>query len=121
MCIRDRVKVYATTAAYDTAISTWLAAQVEGTAYAPLTTEGEFAAPAAMSVKLEKTQDLRYGENPQQAAAVYRFDAANAPLFSSDAPLVGAEQLQGKPLSYNNFLDAEAAWNACLLYTSRCV
>ena len=109
---RLQVKVYATTAAYDTAISTWLAAQVEGTAYAPLTTEGEFAAPAAMSVKLEKTQDLRYGENPQQAAAVYRFDAANAPLFSSDAPLVGAEQLQGKPLSYNNFLDAEAAWNA---------
>lgn len=109
---RLQVKVYATTAAYDTAISTWLAAQVEGTAYAPLTAEGEFAAPAAMSVKLEKTQDLRYGENPQQAAAVYRFDAANAPLFSSDAPLVGAEQLQGKPLSYNNFLDAEAAWNA---------
>ena len=70
------------------------------------------AAPAAMSVKLEKAQDLRYGENPHQAAAVYRFDAANAPLFSSEAPLVGAEQLQGKPLSYNNFLDAEAAWNA---------
>ena len=109
---RLQVKVYATTAAYDTAISTWLAAQVEGVASAPLTAEGEFAAPAAMSVKLEKAQDLRYGENPQQAAAVYRFDAANAPLFSSDAPLVGAEQLQGKPLSYNNFLDAEAAWNA---------
>ena len=109
---RLQVKVYATTAAYDTAISTWLAAQIEGAACAPLTAEGEFAAPAAMSVKLEKTQDLRYGENPQQAAAVYRFDAANAPLFSSEAPLVGAEQLQGKPLSYNNFLDAEAAWNA---------
>ncbi len=109
---RLQVKVYATTAAYDTAISTWLAAQVEGAVCAPLTAEGEFAAPAAMSVKLEKTQDLRYGENPQQAAAVYRFDAANAPLFSSDAPLVGAQNLQGKPLSSNNFLDAEAAWNA---------
>ena len=110
---RLQVKVYTTTAAYDGAISTWLAAQAEsGCADAVLTADGEFAAPAAMSVKLEKAQDLRYGENPHQAAAVYRFDAANAPLFSSEAPLVGAEQLQGKPLSYNNFLDAEAAWNA---------
>lgn len=106
-----QAKVYKTTAAYDGAIAAWLAAQAgEGTQV--LTDEGEFAAPEAMSVKLEKAQDLRYGENPQQAAAVYRFDAANAPLFSSDAPLVGAQQLQGKPLSYNNFLDAEAAWNA---------
>lgn len=106
-----QAKVYKTTAAYDGAIAAWLAAQAgEGTQV--LTDEGEFAAPEAMSVKLEKAQDLRYGENPQQAAAVYRFDAANALLFSSDAPLVGAQQLQGKPLSYNNFLDAEAAWNA---------
>lgn len=110
---RLQVKVYTTTAAYDGAISSWLAAQAEsGCAGAVLTADGEFAAPETMSVKLEKAQDLRYGENPHQAAAVYRFDAANAPLFSSDAPLVGAEQLQGKPLSYNNFLDAEAAWNA---------
>ena len=110
---RLQVKVYTTTAAYDGAISTWLAAQAEsGCADAVLTADGEFAAPTAMSVKLEKAQDLRSGENPHQAAAVYRFDAANAPLFSSEAPLVGAEQLQGKPLSYNNFLDAEAAWNA---------
>lgn len=113
---RLQVKVYATTAAYDGAISAWLSAQAEG-AGAPaasdvLAADGEFAAPAEMNVKLEKAQDLRYGENPHQAAAVYRFDAANAPLFSSAAPLVGAEQLQGKPLSYNNFLDAEAAWNA---------
>ncbi len=109
---RLQVKVYTTTAAYDGAISTWLAAQASGSADAALTADGEFAAPATMGMKLEKAQDLRYGENPQQAAAVYRFDAANAPLFSSAAPLVGAEQLQGKPRSYNNFLDAEAAWNA---------
>lgn len=113
---RLQVKVYTTTAAYDGAISAWLSAQAEGStdraASGVLTADGEFAAPVDMSVRLEKAQDLRYGENPHQAAAVYRFDAANAPLFSSDAPLVGAEQLQGKPLSYNNFLDAEAAWNA---------
>ena len=106
---RLQVKVYATTAAYDGAISTWLAAQAEAQT-APAT--GEFAPPATLELHLEKAQDLRYGENPHQAAAVYRFADGFSELGSSAAPLVGAEQLQGKPLSYNNYLDAEAAWNA---------
>ena len=106
---RLQVKVYATTAAYDGAISTWLAAQAEAQA-APAT--GEFVPPATLELRLEKAQDLRYGENPHQAAAVYRFADGFSELGSSAAPLVGAEQLQGKPLSYNNYLDAEAAWNA---------
>ena len=100
-------KVYATTAAYDTAIATWLAAQ-------PL--PGEEAAqaealPASMGIELEKVEDLRYGENPQQSAAVYRFSDDFAARGSSAFPLVGAEQLNGKPLSYNNYLDGDAAWN----------
>ena len=106
---RLQVKVYATTAAYDGAISTWLAAQAEAQT-APAT--GEFVPPATLELHLEKAQDLRYGENPHQAAAVYRFADGFSELGSSAAPLVGAEQLQGKPLSYNNYLDAEAAWNA---------
>ena len=106
---RLQVKVYATTAAYDGAISTWLAAQAEAQA-APAA--GEFVPPATLELRLEKAQDLRYGENPHQAAAVYRFADGFSELGSSAAPLVGAEQLQGKPLSYNNYLDAEAAWNA---------
>lgn len=102
-------KVYTRTAAYDTAISTWLnnyLAKEEGEQAEPELT------PEHIELHLEKTQDLRYGENPHQAAAVYRFTDAFGNVASSASPLVGAEQIQGKPLSYNNFLDADAAWNA---------
>ncbi len=51
-----------------------------------------------------KVQDLRYGENPHQRAAVYRDPLAH-PGSLAAAPLLG-----GKPLSYNNLLDAQAAW-----------
>lgn len=103
-----QLKVYETTALYDTAIATWLADQLdaeEGGA------EAESGLPDEFGVWLEKADDLRYGENPQQAAAVYRFADEFAELGSSEHPLVGAEQIQGKPLSYNNYLDADAAWN----------
>ena len=103
-----QLKVYETTALYDTAIATWLADQLdaeEGGA------EAESGLPNEFGVWLEKADDLRYGENPQQAAAVYRFADEFAELGSSEHPLVGAEQIQGKPLSYNNYLDADAAWN----------
>ena len=107
-------KVYSTTASYDAAISTWMAGQLAAgadTAADAAETEG-FEPPAAFDLHLEKAQDLRYGENPHQTAAVYRFADDFAELGSSAYPLVGAEQIQGKPLSYNNFLDADAAWNA---------
>ena len=103
-----QLKVYETTALYDTAIATWLADQLdaeEGDA------EAESDLPDEFGVWLEKADDLRYGENPQQTAAVYRFADEFAELGSSEHPLVGAEQIQGKPLSYNNYLDADAAWN----------
>ncbi len=103
-----QLKVYETTALYDTAIATWLADQLdaeEGGA------EAESGLPDEFGVWLEKADDLRYGENPRQAAAVYRFADEFAELGSSEHPLVGAEQIQGKPLSYNNYLDADAAWN----------
>lgn len=103
-----QLKVYETTALYDTAIAAWLADQLdaeEGGA------EAESGLPDEFGVWLEKADDLRYGENPQQAAAVYRLADEFAELGSSEHPLVGAEQIQGKPLSYNNYLDADAAWN----------
>ena len=103
-----QLKVYETTALYDTAIATWLADQLdaeEGDA------EAESDLPDEFGVWLEKADDLRYGENPQQAAAVYRFADEFAELGSSEQPLVGAAQIQGKPRSYNNYLDADAAWN----------
>ena len=104
-------KVYSTTARYDAAISNWMAGQLPAAEADEVVSEG-FEPPATLDLHLEKAQDLRYGENPHQAAAVYRFADDFAAMGSSASPLVGAEQLQGKPLSYNNFLDADAAWNA---------
>ena len=108
---RLAAKVYTTTAAYDTAISLWLNDYLGGQDAA---VEGgdAFEPPAEFSLHLTKVQDLRYGENPHQSAAVYRFGEDFAPFGASANPLVGATQIQGKPLSYNNLLDADAAWNA---------
>jgi phosphoribosylaminoimidazolecarboxamide formyltransferase/IMP cyclohydrolase len=61
------------------------------------------AFPALLHLRLEKLQDLRYGENPHQRAAFYR------ELGRTDG-LAGARQLQGKELSYNNLLDLHAGW-----------
>ena len=105
-----QLKVYQTTAAYDTAIAAWLGEQAKA---AECCCEGECCCgeaasefPEKFELAATKEQDLRYGENPQQAAAFY---------VSPDAPahsLARAEQVQGKPLSYNNLLDADAAWAA---------
>ena len=91
------LKVVKTTAAYDGAIATYLSSVVESE-------QSKF--PETLLVKATKEQDLRYGENPQQSAAFYRMPGA--PAHS----LANAQQLQGKPLSYNNLLDTDAAWAA---------
>jgi phosphoribosylaminoimidazolecarboxamide formyltransferase/IMP cyclohydrolase len=63
-----------------------------------------------------KVQDLRYGENSHQQAALYR------DLYPAPGSLVSAEQLQGKELSYNNIADADAAWEAVKSFnTTACV
>jgi phosphoribosylaminoimidazolecarboxamide formyltransferase/IMP cyclohydrolase len=81
---------------YDGAISDYLSAiQPDGShAQFPAQTNGRFI----------KLQDLRYGENSHQQAALYR------DLYPSAGSLVTAKQLQGKELSYNNIADADAAW-----------
>ena len=108
---RLAAKVYTRTAAYDTAISMWLNTYLElqGEAIDP---DDPFDIPSVFGMQLTKVQDLRYGEHPHQTAAVFRFGSDFEQLGSSPNPLVGAEQIQGKELSYNNFLDADAAWNA---------
>lgn len=85
-------KVYAHTAAYDGAIAAYLGA---GEA-------AEAAFPPALSLTLEKVQDLRYGENPDQPAAFYRTAGAGGGLPA-------LRQLQGKELSFNNLLDVDGA------------
>jgi len=63
--------------------------------------------PDEMTLGLKKVQALRYGENPHQKAALYRETGAR----SVDWGIVMAKKIQGKELSYNNFLDLESAWN----------
>ncbi|GAB4560622.1 MAG: bifunctional phosphoribosylaminoimidazolecarboxamide formyltransferase/IMP cyclohydrolase [Anaerolineae bacterium] len=87
---RLALKAFRHTAAYDAAIANWLTGIVE--ADEPM--------PGALNLAAERVQLLRYGENPHQKGALYRFVGAQ-PAF---------EQLQGKELSYNNIVDLEAAW-----------
>ncbi len=79
------------TAEYDTAISTWLAARLA---------QDGVAAAEPLRLELPARQTLRYGENPHQPATWH-----SAP----SAGWGGAEQLQGKELSYNNLIDLDAA------------
>ena len=58
--------------------------------------------PDSSSIYIAKVTDLRYGENPHQKAALYTTDGGG---------IAGAEQLHGKDMSFNNYVDAEAAWN----------
>jgi len=60
--------------------------------------------PPFLNQPYTKVQDLRYGENPHQSAALYK---ESQPLLSE---IVSAEQLQGKELSFNNYIDLNAAW-----------
>ena len=60
--------------------------------------------PDNIAFGVQRSHDLRYGENPHQAAAYYARGEAGTPL--------GADQLAGKQLSYNNILDVDAAWRA---------
>jgi phosphoribosylaminoimidazolecarboxamide formyltransferase/IMP cyclohydrolase len=83
-------KAFAATAAYDAAISTRLE-QVD--ADSPL--------PQALTLVAPRLMSLRYGENPHQSAALYG---------QRGKGVAGAEQLQGKELSYNNLVDLDAAW-----------
>ncbi len=80
------------TAAYDAAISAWMASF-----------SGGDALPERVSIGLEAKQALRYGENPHQAAAFYVRPGAPEEGISA------CRQLQGKELSFNNLLDADAA------------
>ena len=97
-------KVYAHTAAYDGMITNYLSALKPGAEDNVAAVPAREPFPAVYNLQLAKTQDMRYGENPHQAAAFYREGKPGAGL------LAGWTQLQGKALSYNNIADADAAW-----------
>ena len=87
------LEVFRTTAEYDLAIATWLGQ-----------TDGKDL-PDWFGHIWHKESSLRYGENPHQSAAIYS---------GGPAGIVGAQQLHGKEMSFNNYTDAEAAWRAVL-------
>ena len=87
------LEVFRTTAEYDLAIATWLG-QSDGKDL-----------PEWFGHIWKQENSLRYGENPHQSAAIYS---------GGSAGIVGAQQLHGKEMSFNNYTDAEAAWRAVL-------
>ncbi|MDT8409298.1 MAG: bifunctional phosphoribosylaminoimidazolecarboxamide formyltransferase/IMP cyclohydrolase [Wenzhouxiangellaceae bacterium] len=92
------VKAFAHTAHYDGQISQWLSARAGD---AP---DHERQLPPVINLGLDRLETLRYGENPHQAAGLYLERGTTA------RGVAGADLVQGKPLSYNNLLDADAAW-----------
>ncbi len=66
--------------------------------------DGEAGFPSYDDLELNKIGDLRYGENPHQKAALYE-------TFFGEGGIAQAEQLHGKEMSFNNYVDADAAWN----------
>ena len=122
---------YTRTASYDLAISSYLAKQLsdadlemlepfnplghlsffeadedDDVSEPPASAGGEDVTDEGLSeyvsIELAKITDLRYGENPHQKAALYATDGGG---------IAGSEQLHGKEMSFNNYVDAEAAWN----------
>ncbi len=100
-------KAFQHVALYDTAIAEYLRPD-------------EDAFPQELTIGLEKRQELRYGENPHQRAAFYS-QATTRHKYSSG--ITFAEQLWGKEMSFNNILDADAAWSTVIDFkdTAVCV
>ncbi|MFD5428895.1 bifunctional phosphoribosylaminoimidazolecarboxamide formyltransferase/IMP cyclohydrolase [Streptomyces sp. NPDC127084] len=93
------------TAAYDVAVASWFASS-----YAPADDSGF---PDFIGATYQRSNVLRYGENPHQDAALYVTEAGGG--------LAQAEQLHGKEMSFNNYTDTEAARRAAYDHTEPCV
>ncbi len=104
-------EAFARTAAYDIAVASWFAA-----AYAPDEMARDSGWPAVTGALWQRADVLRYGENPHQRAALYVRAGAGA----GDG-IAAAELLHGKAMSYNNYVDADAARRAAYDFTEPCV
>ena len=90
-------QAFAHTAAYDVAVASWFASDYAGD-------PANDRWPNFLAGTWERQDVLRYGENPHQEAALYATPGGGG--------LAGAEQLHGKEMSYNNYVDTDAAWRA---------
>ncbi|GAA2964933.1 bifunctional phosphoribosylaminoimidazolecarboxamide formyltransferase/IMP cyclohydrolase [Actinokineospora diospyrosa] len=98
---------YRHTASYDVAVASWI-----GNVLAPDDEGSGF--PGWVGATWERKDVLRYGENPHQSAALYVQGDGSSGLAT-------ATQLHGKQMSYNNYVDADAAWRAAHDHASACV
>jgi phosphoribosylaminoimidazolecarboxamide formyltransferase / IMP cyclohydrolase len=102
---RLAAQAFAHTASYDVAVASWM-----GSVLAP--TEDASGLPEWAGATWERASVLRYGENPHQRAALYRHWRGG---------LAAAEQLHGPDLSYNNYVDTDAARRAAYDFSDPCV
>src|SRR6185312_4407655 len=101
------VDAFVHTASYDIAVASWL-----GNVYAP--TDDGSGFPDWLGASWHRAEVLRYGENPHQRAALYRSE-------HSSLGLAQAKVLHGKAMSYNNYVDTDAARRAAYDFTEPCV
>jgi len=101
---RLAVAAFRHTASYDIAVASWM-----GSVLAP---DDDTVFPAWVGASWERADVLRYGENPHQSAALYRGLVPG---------LAHAEQLHGKQMSYNNYVDTDAAWRPAHDHADPCV
>jgi len=102
---------FAHTAAYDAAVASWFAS-----VYAPDETARETGWPDVTAAVWTRADVLRYGENPHQRSALY-FSRTGA----AGSGIANAEVLHGKAMSYNNYVDADAARRAAYDFAEPCV
>jgi phosphoribosylaminoimidazolecarboxamide formyltransferase/IMP cyclohydrolase len=115
---RLAAQAYAHTAAYDAAVSSWFAAS-----YAPDEVAKETGWPGLIAQVWERSDALRYGENPHQQAALYKAKSTAGAdgTGSGDSGIASAEVLHGKAMSYNNYVDADSARRAAFDFAEPCV
>ena len=130
---RLAARAFAHTARYDVAVASWFASE-----YAPDGTAREAGWPDVAGAFWSRAEVLRYGENPHQRAALYvragspgpddaERAAAGAPQAGTgaagpagDGGIAAARQLHGKAMSYNNYVDADAARRAAYDFARPC-
>lgn len=96
---RLAAKAYAHTSAYDAAITAYLSASLAED-------KKEELLPEHLNLSLSRVAQVRYGENPHQAGAIYR-------LGEERGAILDARLVSGKPMSFNNYADADAAYSLC--------
>ncbi|GGI73236.1 bifunctional phosphoribosylaminoimidazolecarboxamide formyltransferase/IMP cyclohydrolase [Deinococcus wulumuqiensis] len=94
---RLAAKAYGHTSGYDAAITAYLSGESD-----TIPTE----LPQTLDLHLTRVAQVRYGENPHQPGAIYRWGNARGPV-------IDAQVVAGKPMSFNNYADADAAWSLC--------